>query len=300
MAEFEQNEFKFPDEESKETQGELEIEIEDDTPEEDRGREPMPSEIVEELDKDELDQYSDDVKQRMKQLKKVWHDERRAKETAYREQQQAIEAAKRLLDENRRYKEMISSGQTEYVSAVKKTSEMQLDAAKRAYKEAYESGDPDQILDAQERITKATMDLERINNFRPAPLQQENNVVQTQQAPKPDPKAVAWQERNPWFGQDEEMTAAALGLHEKLKRNGVVVGSDEYYSTLDKTMRKRFSENFNETDETPRQRVATVVAPAKRTTSPKKVRLTKSQMATIKKLGITPEQYVKEVLKLES
>jgi len=298
MAQLDRQEYKFPDEVDEAP--ELEIEIEDDTPPEDKGREPMPQEIVEELEKDELESYSDDVKQRMKQLKKVWHDERRAKEAAYREQQVALTATKQLMEENRKYKEMLNSGQTEYVSAVKKTSEMELEAAKRAYKEAYESGDPDQILAAQETITRKTIDLERLNNFRPAPLQSENNVVQTQQqAVRPDQKALSWQERNPWFGQDEEMTAAALGLHEKLKRNGVVVGSDEYYSTLDKTMRKRFSENFGESEDAPRQRAATVVAPAKRTTSPKKIRLSETQMRTIGKLGITPEQYVKEVLKLE-
>jgi hypothetical protein len=295
MANLDKTEYKFPDE-----QDDLEIEVEDTTPESDRGREPMPKDIVEELEQDELENYSDDVKQRMKQLKKVWHDERREKETAYRERQASIDATKRLMEENKRFKQIINSGQTEYVSAVKQTSEMKLDSAKRAYKEAYENGDSDLLMSAQEAMTKATMELERVNNYRPTPLQEEQNVVQTQhQAPRPDPKAVAWQERNPWFGQDEEMTASALGLHEKLKRSGTVVGSEEYYSTLDKTMRKRFSEHFTEPEEPSRQRTTTVVAPAKRTTSPRKVTLKQDEMNLLKKLGITPEQYVREVLKLE-
>jgi hypothetical protein len=119
---------------------------------------------------------------------------------------------------------------------------------------------------------------------------------------------MAWQERNPWFGQDEEMTAAALGLHEKLKRQGVVIGSDEYYGALDKTMRKRFAENFDEVDVEPVVRTAdkpavkpsTVVAPATRSTASKKIRLKTSQVAIAKKLGLTPEQYVRELMKLEA
>ena len=307
MAEFEKTEFKFPDEqESKvefeiEDDGDVKIEVEDDTPPEDRNRQPMPQEIVEQLEKDELESYSDDVRQKFKQLKKVWHDERRAKEAAYREHQEAIAAAQRLLEENKRIKGMLSSGQEEYIAAVKNSAEMQLEMAKKAYREAYDSGDTDKMLEAQELITKTTMQMEKVNNFKVPPLQEREYEVQPQQqAPKPDRKALAWQERNPWFGQDEEMTAAALGLHEKLKRNGVSVGSDEYYSTLDKTMRKRFAEYFDEPEVEQPRKTPTVVAPATRTTSSKKIRLKTSQLNTIKKLGITPEQYVREVLKLEN
>lgn len=294
-------EFKFPDEDENSNQNEFDFEIEDDTPEEDKGREPMPEDIVNDLDSDELEQYSDDVKQRLKQFKKVWHDERRAKEAALREQQQALEAAKKLLEDNRKMRETINNGQVQYVDAIKQSTQMRLEEAKRAYKEAYESGDTDRILEAQELITKTSLEMDKVNNYRPQPLQEQQYEVKTQQqAPQIDQKALAWQERNPWFGQDEEMTASALGLHEKLRRNGVVVGSDEYYATLDKTMRRRFSDYFGETEEPSRQKTQKVVAPATRSTSPKRVKLKQSQLNTIKKLGITPEQYVKEVLKLES
>lgn len=309
MANFQKDEFKFPDEvqgkEEKldfEIEGDFKIEIEDDTPAEDRGREPMPKEIVDKLENDELENYSDDVRQKFKQYKKVWHDERRAKESAYREQQEAITAAQRLLEENKRMKAMINSGQEEYLAAVKNSTEMQLEMAKKAYREAYDTGDADKLLEAQELITKSTLQMDKVNNYRAPALQETEIAVQPQQqAQRPDSKALAWQERNTWFGQDEEMTAAALGLHEKLKRNGVPVGSDEYYSVLDKTMRKRFSENFepSESEVTPRKN-PNVVAPATRSTSSKKIRLSTSQMSTIKKLGITPEQYVREVLKLEN
>ena len=313
MANFEREEFRFPDENQEDTKkidvsiefegdDDVKVEIEDDTPLEDRNREPMPAEIVEKLDKEELDSYSNEVKEKFKQAKKVYHDERRAKEAAFRERQEAVAAAQQLLEENKRIRSMFNSGKEEYLSAVKNSTEMQLDNARRAYKEAYDSGDTDALLESQEAITRITMQMDRVNNMKMPTLQEQNYEVQPQQqVQRPDSKALAWQERNTWFGQDEEMTAAALGLHEKLKRNGVAVGSDEYYSTLDKTMRKRFSENFNESvkEDTPRK-ASTIVAPATRSTSSKKIKLSQSQAAFIKKLGITPEQYVREVLKLEN
>ena len=309
MPQMEQTEFKFPDEvEGKEveakTQPDVEIEIEDDTPAEDRGKTPMPKPLVEELEKDELDQYDDTIKEKLKQMRKVWHDERREKEAALREQQEAVALAQRVLQENKRIKEIYTVGEKEYVSTFKNAADLELQMAKKAYKEAYDAGDTDKIVEAQQAMQNANMKLMQVHNFR-SPLQAENFVVEQPQqqsqpvAPRPDRRAEAWQERNPWFGQDEEMTAAALGLHEKLKRNGVPVGSDDYYATLDKTMRKRFPEVFEgeeQRSEAPRPKPSTVVAPATRSTAPQKVRLKTSQLTLIKKLGITPEQYVKEYM----
>jgi hypothetical protein len=310
------DEFKFPDEieEAKAKGGsvedDFEIEVEDDTPEQDRGREPMPKEVVDELENDELEEYSDKVKVRLKQMKKVWHDERRAKEAAYREQQEAINFARRVAEENKRLKEQYNAGEKEYATTVQNAAAMELEMAKKAYREAYDSGDGDRLVDAQQAMQDANLRLHSAKNFRPTTLHEEEFAVKQQQeqqpAPnQPDRRAMAWQERNPWFGQDEEMTASALGLHEKLKRNGVVVGSDEYYATLDKTIRRRFSENFeNSETETkasqPRTKSSTVVAPATRSTSPNKVRLKASQIQLAKKLGLTPEQYAREAIKLEN
>jgi hypothetical protein len=310
------DEFKFPDEieEAKAKGGsvedDFEIEVEDDTPEQDRGREPMPKEVVDELENDELEEYSDKVKVRLKQMKKVWHDERRAKEAAYREQQEAINFARRVAEENKRLKEQYNAGEKEYATTVQNAAAMELEMAKKAYREAYDSGDGDRLVDAQQAMQDANLRLHSAKNFRPTTLHEEEFAVQQQQerqpAPnQPDRRAMAWQERNPWFGQDEEMTASALGLHEKLKRNGIVVGSDEYYATLDKTIRRRFSENFeNSETETkasqPRTKSSTVVAPATRSTSPNKVRLKASQIQLAKKLGLTPEQYAREAIKLEN
>ena len=305
------DEFKFPDEveNGDKAESKLEIEIEDDTPEQDRGREPMPKEVVDELEQDALEEYSDKVKLRLKQMKKVWHDERRAKESAYREQQEAINYARRVTEENKRLKDQYTAGEKEYVSTVQNAAAMELEMAKKAYREAYDSGDGDRLVDAQQAMQDANLKLHSARNFKPTTLQPEEFEVQqqqvSQQAPRPDNRAMAWQERNPWFGQDEEMSAAALGLHEKLKRNGVSVGSDDYYATLDKTIRRRFSENFegSETEtrvETPRTKSSTVVAPATRSTSSNKIRLKASQVQIAKKLGLTPEQYAREALKLEN
>jgi hypothetical protein len=316
MAEFKE-EYRFPDEEPAEqvdTESTLEIEIEDDTPEEDRNRKPADPAKVKalEVEVDELDKYSKDAKDKMIQMKRVWNDERRAKEVAERERQAALEAAQRLLEDNNRMKALINNGQQEYKDAMKDSAEMQLKMAKKAYKDAYEAGDAELMMDAQEAIAKAAFKEEKIKNFNPQPLQEEKFDVQIQQqyqtAPRLDDKVVEWQESNPWFGQDEEMTASALGLHEKLKRQGVKVGSDEYYATLDKTMRKRFPENFEEPEEVleeqkedaPKAKPKTVVAPATRSTASKKVKLKTSQVAIAKRLGLTPEQYVRELLKLEA
>jgi hypothetical protein len=328
MAEYENEGFKFPDEIEAEGkpeadikldagEGKLEIEIEDDTPAEDKGREPLPKEVVKklEVEVDELDQYSEEAKQKLKQMKKIWNDERRAKESAEREKSAAMEAAQKLFDENKRIKKMLASGEKEYKEAKKDSAKSAVKAAKQAYKEAYEAGDAEKLMEAQGELVKAQLEFDKAKQFKLPPLQEQENPVQIQQqyqaAPQPDQKVLAWQVKNPWFGQDEEMTAAALGLHEKLKRQGVIIGSDEYYNALDKTMRKRFSENFDdvvEVEETKAARPAdkqagkpsTVVAPATRSTASKKVKLKTSQVAIAKKLGLTPEQYVSELLKLEA
>lgn len=333
MAEMEKEIFKFPDEaedqgkpvDTEESQGkplddDIEVVIEDDTPVEDQGRKPADPEQVKklEVEVDDLDKYSKEAKDKLIKMKRVWNDERRRADAAQREQQAAIDAAQRLMDENRRIKEMLSKGEAEYKAAVTTTSEVQYEMAKRAYKEAYDAGDSEKLMEAQAALTKAQIQLESAKNFKLPPLQEEKFDVQTSQqyqnAPQQDKKLVDWQNRNTWFGQDEEMTAAALGLHEKLKRQGMQIGSDEYYATLDKTMRKRFPESFDEDIEppeveveeaaqkadTPKAKPATVVAPATRSTAPKKIRLKQSQVAIAKKLGLTPEQYVRELMKLEA
>jgi hypothetical protein len=312
MPEFDKSEFKFPDEIRIEAPGDtsdIELEIEDDTPEQDRGRQPLPLSLKEELEKDDLESYDDEVKQKLKQMRKVYHDERREKEQAFREQQEAIRLAQSLVEENKRIRGVLQTGSQEYASTLQNAARLELDVARRAYKEAYDSGDSDQIMEAQEKLTDAGFRVKQAENFKMPPLQQQEYVVQnTPSEPESpaNPRLQAWQERNSWYGTDDEMTATALGLHEKLKKSGEVeVGSEEYYAILDKTIRRRFPENFEEetsskarTDS--RTKPSTVVAPAMRSTAPQRIRLKASQVALAKKLGLTPEQYALELRKLEN
>jgi len=329
MAQMQQEEFHFPDEEVKQPEQKVdielegdgfEIEIEDDTPEEDRGRTPSDPEKVKQLEVevDDLDKYSKDAKDKLIRMKRVWNDERRRAESAERERQAAIEAAQRLLEENKRIKGMLSQGEEDYKEAVKDAAKAKVKDAKRAYKEAYEAGDADAMAEAQEEMTKAQLELDKAKKFKLPPLQEEKFEVQQQyeapQVPRPDERVMRWQEANPWFGQNKAMTAYALGLHEELRDSGVVVGSERYYAELDKTMRSTFSNFFQddvreEADEdskakpkadNPKAKPMTNVAPATRSTAPKRVRLTQSQVAISKKLGLTPEQYVRELMKMEA
>ena len=310
------DQFKFPDEEeSKPIQIEaadatnIEIEIVDDTPAADRNREPLPKEIVDELEKDDLEEYSDKVKKRLGQMKKVWHDERRAKDSASREREEALRYAQLKEEENRQLKQRLGVGEKMFAEELTKSANIELVNAKDQLKQAYESGDSSAIADAQEALTDVKFKIRDVQSFKPTlqteldGVEGESQQVKPQQKQVPDLKAESWRGKNTWFGADEEMTALALGLHEKLVRSGVDPRSDDYYRQVDETMRKRFPENFeeerNQTEAADRPRkAANVVAPATRSTAPNRVRLTQTQMALSKKLGLTPEAYAKEVVKL--
>ena len=306
----EEKEIKAKKEEAK--VDDFDLEIEDDTPSQDKGKEPLPKNLVEDLENDNLEEYSDRVKTRMAQLRKVYHDERREKESADRERQEAIRFAQQISEENKKLKSTLSSGESTYIETLKGSIEQQLHSAKRDYREAYDSGDTDKIIDAQQKMNDAQLRLSQAQNYEPkfkSTLQPDEKDVYIQQNEqrsfKPDAKASAWQEKNDWFGKDEEMTSLALGLHEKLVRGGLDPTSDEYYRRIDSTMQKRFPENFGDAtldEDQPAERTkpSTVVAPATRSTAPKKVRLTKTQVALAKKFGLTPEQYARETLKLEN
>ena len=292
-------------------QEELFVEEEDDTPAADKGKEPLPKEMVEDLEKDDLEGYSERVKQRMAQLKKVWHDERRAKEQAAREKDEAIAYAQKVAEHNRNLHTTLSTGEEDYIKTVLSSAETDVKVAKRDYGEAYDSGDTDAIVEAQAKMNDAQLKLAQAKVLKPqykASQISKNGVELNQNSisniPKPDPKAQAWQDANTWFGNDEEMTSLALGLHEKLVRNGVNPSTDEYYRRIDETMQKRFPENFGdnslEPDRPAQRKPSNVVAPATRSTAPRKVRLSKTQVAFAKKLKLTPEQYAREMIKLEN
>jgi len=289
----------------------LDIEVEDDTPEADRGRKPLPKEKVEELESDDLTDYSERVKERMSQLRKVYHDERREKEAAAREREEAIRFAQAMAEENKRLKSTLTTGEKSYIEVAKQAADHEMALATKEYRDAYETADTDKLIEAQKRLNAAQMRLTQVQNYQPQyenALQQPETEVYSRQeraaVPQPDKKALDWQAKNDWFGRDEEMTSLALGLHEKLVRSGISPTSDDYYRRIDSTMRKRFPEYFEDVtldEDKPAQRTkpSTVVAPATRSTAPKKVRLTNTQLALAKKLGLTPEQYAREALKLE-
>lgn len=300
---FDMEEYKFPDEADK-----IEVEVESDVPLQDRGKTPSQPEFVESMENDELDEYSEAAKQKIAGFRKIYHDERRAKEEADRERQEAINIAKQLYEENKTLKGRVNNSEKYAVDSFKTTAERELEMAKREYKEAYDSGDGDRLVEAQEKMTTARIKLDKAENVaqnmqEKNALQEERNEVKIQQQsekPVRDQKAATWQDRNSWFGQDDEMTSLALGLHEKLvKENGMAYATtDEYYKRIDETMRKRFPENFEEVeDEKPRQKPSTVVASASRSTSSKKIKLSTSQQTIAKKLGLTNEQYARELIK---
>jgi hypothetical protein len=325
MAEFEKEQFKFPDEEDTkgkplEAADEVEYIVEDDTPPEDKGQKPMPEEVVKKLevaDEDNEDLDPKAQKERIKQYKKVWNDERRAKEAALREQQEAIDLAKRVLEENKKLKAQYSAGEKTYIETVQSAADTTLAMAKREYKEALESGDSDRIVEAQTALSEATYKAQQAKDFKPSALQEQENDVQIpqlQQQPKVDPKTQAWLDENPWYGSKKAMSNFAVGIHEELidEYGPKVVGTDQYFKHIDKTMRKKFPEYFETVEESsqaepdpepqtaPKAKPSTVVAPATRSTSSKQVRLKTSQMALIKKLGLTPEVYAREQQKLEA
>jgi hypothetical protein len=325
QTEFKGEEFEFPDEKETKKEAksdEIEIEIEDDTPEPDRGRKPM-KEPVEEPTDDELASYDEKVQQRIKKFTRGYHDERRAKEEALREREAAESLAKQLWDQNRKLQEQVELGSRAYIEQSKSSAQVEFESAKKRFKDAIEAGDYDAQTEAQVEIAKATMNLDKVQNMRP--LQAEEKSVQTQPqrnttAPTTE-RDNRWMSKNTWFGTDPEMTASALGLHQKLaKEQGAeFIGTDDYYRKVDATMRRRFPEYFddaqsNEDDvpskktsepayeeEPPRRatKPSTVVAPASRSTPPNRVKLKASEAAIARRLGVPIELYAKQVAQLK-
>ena len=284
----------------KEETDEVEIEVIDDTPKADRGRKPSPP--PDEVTDEELENYSEKVSKRINQFSKGYHDERRAKEQALRDREELARYVKAVVEENNNLKTRSTQSQNALLTQAKKQVETEVAEAKRLYKEAYEAGDADKLVDAQEALTTARLRVERVANMKaptPEPLQQPRNEVQvpvpTQEDPAKDTKAEAWREENSWFGADDEMTAFALGVHKKLVSQGVDPQSDEYYEAINARMQTVFSEELSPEEHQKIQKSGNVVAPATRSRASNKVTLTKTQMALTKKLGVTPQEYARQV-----
>jgi len=307
------DQFKFPDEIENETpapaaEEEIEIEIVDDTPERDRGKQPLNKEVADPTD-DEIANYSQNVQARIKELTHARHDERRKAEAALREKQELERLTQQLLEENKSLKKNVNTGREIIVSSAKEKAEADLVLARKQYKEAQEAYDTDAIIAAQEALAEAKWKIENLKNYRATPLQDEETPVQSQprqtQTVQPDEKSLRWQARNQWFGSNgfEEVTSYALGLHQKLVNSGTDPRSDEYYEQIDSRVRSKFPEVFGESEQKSApaaKRPSTVVAPASRSTGVKKVQLTPTQAALVKKFNLDPKKYYLEQQKLEA
>ena len=291
---------------TKEKEEDAEIEVVSDVPLEDRGR--KPSEPPEEVTAAELGQYSDKVKKRIQHFSKGYHDERRAKETAQREREELERYAKKLLDDNQKLKSSVDKGHNALIASAKKQTESEVTLAKKQYREAYDSGQSDAIVEAQDVLTNANIRKDKVSNLRPraeVPLQTGRNTVQSPE-PAPervprDAKAETWRDGNSWFGADDEMTAFALGLHTKLTKEGIDPRSDDYYGKIDTRMREVFPSQFDDGIDdsgTPKKTSSNVVAPATRSIAPKKIRLTESQQTIARKLGVPLKKYAEPVAEL--
>lgn len=309
------DEYKFPDEKEDvevPVSDDLNVEIEDDTPEEDRKKEAAPP--PEDVTDDELASYDEKVQKRIKRFTRGYHDERRAKEAALREREAAEDFARKMLEENKQLQARLASGSQVYIDQAKQVAENELLAAERKYKEAYDSGDSDALVEAQRNMSQATLKLDRVSNMRPLQVQEKN--VQIPQRPQIDERAEKWRQNNSWFGANKSMTAFALGLHSELvEERGINPTSDKYYQEIDNTMRRKFPEHFgsSEDDEVPPQetsepvyednsrratRSASVVAPATRSTPPNRIRLKASQAAIARRLGVSLHEYARQVAEL--
>lgn len=304
--------FEFPDEkEAREKQEakDFEIEVVDDTPEKDRGR-PEPKK-VEEPTEEELASYSEKVKSRIDELTRARHDERRERERIEREHVEAVRVAQLALEENKRLKSELRTGETDLNNTTKTLAEKELDAAKVKLRAAHEAFDVDAITEAQAALTAAQVKLDRVTHQVRPPLQSKKESGYTDDTPAPaapkqgpDARAKAWMGKNSWFGQDDEMSSFALGVHARLVKQGIDTSSDEYYEKLDNRIREKFPEKFDDIkpekrDEPPSRKPGSVVAPASRVTSGNRVKLTQSQVALAKRLNVPLEQYARQVAELE-
>lgn len=308
----EKTEFVFPDEQEEkkttqqETSDEIEVEVVDDTPEQDRNRKPL-DKPVNEPTQEELEGYSASVRARINELTHARHDERRKREATEREREEALRAAEAIIEENKSLKKRLEEDSTTNASQTKQLAEIQLATAKAKLRAAHEAGDSEAMADAQEEVATAVLALQQAKSFKPTPLQKESasDTVSTDipkrppATPKQDPKAASWKAENSWFGVDKRMTAFALGVHQELVEKGYDTSSDEYYDTLNQELRGTFPKAFKAPEKSSEKPPATVVAPASRSVSANKITLSKTQVQIAKRLGVPLDQYARQVALLK-
>jgi len=295
-------------EKEEETSSEVEVEIVDDTPEEDKGRARRAEGAEPDIPNDEeLESYSEGVQKRLKKMKWEFHEERRAKEEAAKLKEEAVSYAQKIKEENDKLKETLEKSEGVLVDQAKGRIDSQIAQAKGKLKEAHEVGDTDALIDAQENLTNLQNEKFRYDNYTPPKRKQaeEFEPNQQQQKQQPPPQAMEWWKNNTWFEGnskgDKALTGFAMGVHTELQAEGVVLNSKEYYDKIDAAMMEAFPDKFGVAVEEPtsqQPRTGAVVAPTSRTSKkPRKVKLTPTAAALAKRLGLTAEQYAAQLMK---
>ena len=283
---------------------ELEIEIVDEVSDDEKPRVSEKDYTGPEIpEDDEIESYSERVQKRMKKLSFEAKEADRQRQALAREREELLRVTQTFQSENEKLRQQLQQNEGTLVAQAKARLEAQLTQAKAAYKEAYELGDTEKMIEAQEKLTSLNNDMYRVNNYKPRPAQAPQPA---QQAPKPqvpklDDRQQKWLANNDWYGKDRQMTAFALATHEDLIYNGIDPNSDRYYAEVDAAVRKRFADKFEddleEVEVAPKKK-ANVVAPATRSSkNPHKVKLTQTQVALAKRLGLSPQQYAAQLLK---
>lgn len=276
-------------------------------------------------DDDELSEYGERVQKRIKKLTWRAHEAERQRDDAQRMREEAVRVTQQLVGQNRQFQDIINSGEAHLVQQFKDRAGLAIMNARKEYQKAYEEGDTEAIIAAQEALIRANAELReaedydadyqyRSRQYQVARQRPQMPPVQSQPQPgpaqvaKPTERAQKWAEENKWFNHPDhkDMTALAFGVHEDLIRNhGYQPDTEEYFTEINRVMRQRFPEYFGQesgsedTSASPDRKPSTVVAPAARNNGarPRKVKLTPTQIALAKRLGITPEQYAQELLK---
>lgn len=291
-----------------EAEGGLDVDIVDDTPADDRGRKPLAKPVEDPTD-EELAEYGARSKKRISELTHARHDERRRADSASRERDEALTLAQRLKAENERLRGVVTTGTKVVIESSVKLAETAVETAKRKLREATDAFDNEAIVTAQDELFEARIKLDRVKNTPAPPLQETPVVVKSQnpqnQAAPVDEKSLRWQQKNQWFGADgyEDVTSYALGLDVKLRKEGVDPRSDDYFKKVDASLKETFPKMFPSGGEGSAQGRAaprsSIVAASSRSVGTRKVTLTQSQVALAKRMGLTPQQYAAEVVKLE-
>lgn len=287
----------------------IDIDIVDDTPEEDRGKWVADDDRDGEPDfpsEDEMKKYSRDVQQRIKKMTARTHAERRRAEEYQRQLDEAHKFAKTLLEQQKQLSSVVQNGEKVLIGEHKGRLEAQLASARQAYREAHEAGDTDGVIAAQELISRTVSQLDRLSTYKPQPMREVSEAEleaafgrNRPQQQGPTERDLEWRQKNRWFGHDQMMTAYAMAVHSNLvQQEGIRPTDPDYYERIDGEMRKRFPEKFGGTKQSGRRRTPPVSGANRSSgTGGKKVVLTQSQVALAKRLGITPEQYARELVK---